>query len=89
MQSGGDFLVDYYIKDPGSETLFEDKDQSNLDIVLTANKVGEYTMCFFNTGTNEEKMIDLEIMIEGDDHKATLPISHPLDTEKRSNMEES
>lgn len=78
VQSGGQFDVDYEIKDPQGNVVLLDQKQRQGDYVFTAHSVGEYEFCFSNQmSTFAEKVVDFEISFENDDDpkkfKADMP----------------
>ncbi|KAI9228096.1 MAG: emp24/gp25L/p24 family/GOLD-domain-containing protein [Piptocephalis tieghemiana] len=87
VQSGDDFEVATTVTDPTQRVVFHEEKQRQGDFLFTAYHTGEYTFCFENPGS--AKLIDFDITIEGESHKASMPLKHPLDAEKHSSMEES
>lgn len=76
MQSGGNFDVDYTVKDPNSAVIASGRGERQGDYVFTATAVGEHSFCFSNDGSSrEDKLIDIDIMVENDKNsvKANLP----------------
>lgn len=83
--------MDYRITDPLGEEIVYEVLQRDADLVFTGEHQGEYSFCLINNegASQGDKVVDFDIVVENDFHKASLPIKHPLDTEKQSNMEES
>ncbi|KAJ1968970.1 hypothetical protein H4R35_006273 [Dimargaris xerosporica] len=66
-QAGGNFDIDYTVKDPKARVLFEGEAQKQGDFVFTGNDVGEYAFCFSNgVATHEDKLIDFDISVENE-----------------------
>ena len=67
VQSGGEFDVDYEVRDPNDKILLDGTKERQGDYVLTANTPGEYAFCFENDmSTLTEKLIDFDIMVESE-----------------------
>lgn len=67
VQSGGDFDIDFEVKDPVNEQLLDGQRERQGDFIFTANKVGEYSFCFENDMSSfTEKLVDFDIMVESE-----------------------
>ncbi|QRV81116.1 endosomal cargo receptor (Erp3) [Ceratobasidium sp. AG-Ba] len=67
VQSGGDFDIDFEVKDPAGDQLLDGQRERQGDFIFTANKVGEYSFCFENDMSSfTEKLIDFDIMVESE-----------------------
>jgi len=67
VQSGGDFDIDYEVRDPTNEQILDGQRERQGDFVLTANQVGEYSFCFENEMSSfTEKLVDFDIMVESE-----------------------
>lgn len=67
VQLGGAFDVDYEIKDPSKNVLYQDTKQRQGSYVFNVEPVGEYEFCFSNEmSTFAEKVVDFEIKYDGD-----------------------
>ncbi|KAG8746483.1 hypothetical protein FRC10_004923 [Ceratobasidium sp. 414] len=67
VQSGGDFDIDFEVKDPANEQILDGQRERQGDYVFTANKVGEYSFCFENDMSSfTEKLVDFDIMVESE-----------------------
>ena len=89
VQSGGEFDVDFEIRDPNDKVLLDGERERQGDYVLTANVVGEYAFCFENDiSTLTEKLVDFDIMVESEPrHEAPAKVSQI--SEHTSALEES
>lgn len=78
VQAGGQFDVDYTIKNPSGEIIVSEDKQRQGDFVFTAHAVGEYEFCFANgMSTFAEKVVDFEIKFENDDNANSFKASMP------------
>jgi len=67
VQSGGDFDIDYEVKDPTGDQILDGQRERQGDFVFTANKIGEYSFCFENDMSSfTEKLVDFDIMVESE-----------------------
>ncbi|KAB5590619.1 hypothetical protein CTheo_5929 [Ceratobasidium theobromae] len=67
VQSGGDFDIDFEVKDPVNEQILDGQRERQGDYIFTANKVGEYSFCFENDMSSfTEKLVDFDIMVESE-----------------------
>ncbi|GAB1522139.1 hypothetical protein RhiTH_005249 [Rhizoctonia solani] len=67
VQSGGDFDIDFEVKDPLNEQIIDGQRERQGDYIFTANKVGEYSFCFENDMSSfTEKLVDFDIMVESE-----------------------
>lgn len=48
VQAGGDFQISYSIHDPDDKAILAGHGERQLDVVFTAQKEGEYVVCFNN-----------------------------------------
>ena len=48
VQAGGDFQISYSIHDPDDKAVLAGHGERQLDVVFTAQKAGEYVVCFNN-----------------------------------------
>ena len=89
MQSGGDFDIDFEVRDPNDKVLLDGTKERQGDYVLTANTVGEYSFCFENDmSTLTEKLVDFDIMVESEPRRE--PPAKPTQiSEQTSALEES
>ncbi|KAI9291014.1 hypothetical protein K502DRAFT_297585 [Neoconidiobolus thromboides FSU 785] len=62
---GGDFTVNLAINDPDQNRIINAELIKQGDYSFTANRLGEYSFCFYNPGS-EEKLIDFEILDRAD-----------------------
>ncbi len=73
VQSGGNFDIDFKVKDPNGKVLLSGEKERQGDWTFKAAIPGEYEFCFANSmSTFAEKVVDFEIKLE-DDFKAELP----------------
>ncbi|KAJ1303815.1 hypothetical protein OPQ81_008237 [Rhizoctonia solani] len=67
VQSGGDFDIDFEVKDPLNEQILDGQRERQGDYIFTANRVGEYSFCFENDMSSfTEKLVDFDIMVESE-----------------------
>lgn len=67
VQSGGDFDIDFEVKDPAGDQMLDGQRERQGDYIFTANKIGEYSFCFENDMSSfTEKLIDFDIMVESE-----------------------
>ena len=89
VQSGGEFDVDFEIRDPNDKVLLDGTRERQGDYVLTANSVGEYAFCFENDmSTLTEKLVDFDIMVESEPRREA-PARQAQLSEQTSALEES
>ncbi len=89
VQAGGDFDIDYYVKDPQGLIVLEGTKERQGDFVFTANSVGEYAFCFNNDmSTVTDKVVDFDILVENVP-RAELPMKPAATAEQTSGLEES
>ncbi|KAI8867131.1 hypothetical protein GQ42DRAFT_105428, partial [Ramicandelaber brevisporus] len=90
VQSGGNFDIDYTIKDPQDQIVLSGEAERQLDIVFSANKVGEYSFCFSNSmSTFVDKLVDFDITIEDEkpiqEHGMAAPDKGKSTTTEKTN----
>ncbi|KAI9220891.1 emp24/gp25L/p24 family/GOLD-domain-containing protein [Blastocladiella britannica] len=75
VQSGGSFDIDYVVSDPDFTVIVNGEKERQGDFVFAAEKKGEYSFCFSNAmSTFAEKVIDLDLSVEGEKEKrAKIP----------------
>ncbi|GJJ14300.1 hypothetical protein Clacol_008564 [Clathrus columnatus] len=67
VQSGGDFDINFDVKDPRDKIILDGRGERQGDYVLTANYVGEYAFCLENDmSTLTGKLIDIDITVESE-----------------------
>ncbi|KAG5463510.1 MAG: putative endosomal cargo receptor [Olpidium bornovanus] len=87
VQSGGSFDIDYTVSDPKSQVLLSGQKERQGDYVLTANHVGEYSVCFSNRmSTFVDKVVDFEITAE-DEHNPALADAKKAESIKGASKE--
>lgn len=65
VQNGGDFDIDYTVRDPNKKIVTSENKKRQIDIIFTGKFPGEYEFCFSNTmSTFADKTVDFEIKIE-------------------------
>lgn len=90
MQTGGDFDIDFTVIDPNTRILFDGRKKRQGDYIFTGKSQGEHSFCFDNTQVSSgQKLVDFDITVENEEHRATMPVSHPLGAEQASAMDES
>ncbi|KAI9593430.1 emp24/gp25L/p24 family/GOLD-domain-containing protein [Syncephalis fuscata] len=90
VQTGGDFDIDFSVTDPSTRILFTGSKKRQGDYIFTGNSQGEYSFCFDNSQVSSgQKLIDFDISVENEEHKASMPVAHPLGAEQASAMDES
>lgn len=60
VQSGGAFDIDWVAMDPDDKVIIEGDKERQGDYIFTARKIGEYSFCFANEGSSNDKLIDFE-----------------------------
>lgn len=89
VQSGGEFDVDFEVRDPHDRILLDGTRERQGDYVLTANSVGEYAFCFENDmSTLTEKLVDFDVMVESEPRREA-PARQAQLSEHTSALEES
>ncbi|KZT57961.1 hypothetical protein CALCODRAFT_495426 [Calocera cornea HHB12733] len=89
VQAGGAFDIDYSVQDPNDKLLLDGQGERQGDFVLTANTVGEYSVCFENSmSAFAEKLIDFDIMVESEPRREP-PAKQAQISEHTSALEES
>ncbi|KAI0039393.1 hypothetical protein FA95DRAFT_1504243 [Auriscalpium vulgare] len=89
VQTGGDFDVDFEVKDPNEKVLLDGERERQGDYVLTANTVGEYAFCFENDmSTLTDKLVEFDIMVESEPRRE-VPAKPSQISEHTSALEES
>ncbi|KAI9026509.1 emp24/gp25L/p24 family protein [Phycomyces nitens] len=67
VQSGGNFDIDFDVKDPRGKVVLDGERKRQGDYVFTAQDAGEYAFCFSNSmSTFADKLVDFEITIESE-----------------------
>ncbi|KAI8051220.1 emp24/gp25L/p24 family/GOLD-domain-containing protein [Syncephalis plumigaleata] len=90
VQTGGDFDIDFTVTDPNTRVLFNGQKKRQGDYIFTGKSQGEYSFCFDNTQVSSgQKLVDFDITVENEEHRASMPVSHPLGAEQASAMDES
>ncbi len=75
VQSGGQFDIDWTILSPSKLEVMSDSKQRQIDIVLAAQEIGEYSFCFFNSfSSTADKTLDFDISVE---HEITESVTDP------------
>lgn len=89
VQSGGDFDIDYFVKNPHDQIVLEGTKEKQGDFVFTAEQLGEYRFCFNNgMSTVTDKLIDFEISVEHD-VRPELPVKPRMGAGETTGIEES
>lgn len=89
VQSGGDFDIDYTIKNPSDEIVASGEKERGEELVFTATKVGEYAFCFDNhISTITDKDVDFSIVVENQP-RAELPMKVGATADQTNGIEES
>ena len=89
VQSGGEFDIDYFVKNPHDQIVLEGTKEKQGDFVFTAELLGEYKFCFNNgMSTVTDKLIDFEISVEHD-IRPELPVKPGVGTVETTGIEES
>ena len=67
VQNGGDFDVDFEVKDPAQIILVQGSKEKQTDIVFAIEKQGEYSFCFWNGKSSVAvKEIAVDVTVEGE-----------------------
>lgn len=87
VQSGGAFDIDFTLKDPNQNVLFERNKESYGEYLFSARNIGEYQFCFSNDmSTFTDKMVEFDLNMDSD-LKASLP--EPVDSANTDSVEHS
>lgn len=75
VQSGGQFDIDFKVKAPNGEVLYDQPKESQGEYSFAARTAGEYQFCFSNDmSTFSDKVVEFDLSIDSE-IKATLPPS--------------
>eukprot|EP00834_Sanchytrium_tribonematis_P008054 NODE_843_length_3569_cov_0.535447.p5 type:complete len:141 gc:universal NODE_843_length_3569_cov_0.535447:2870-2448(-) len=67
VQNGGEYDVDYEVKDPANTILVQGAKEKQTDIVFALEKQGEYSFCFWNGKASvAQKEVAVDITVEGE-----------------------
>ena len=67
VQNGGEFDIDYEVKDPAHTILVHGTKEKQTDVVFAIEKVGEYSFCFWNGKSSVAlKEVAIDITVEGE-----------------------
>ncbi|BFZ53113.1 hypothetical protein PYCC9005_000136 [Savitreella phatthalungensis] len=89
VQSGGDFDIDYTVKDPQQLVVMSGEKERQGDFAFTAMREGEYEFCL-NNGMSSvtDKDVDIEVQVESEP-RSEMPVKPGASADSTTGIEES
>lgn len=74
MQAGGNFDIDWIVKDPSGVVVHSGNGEKEGEYIFTVDRPGEFTFCFSNAmSTFVEKTVNFEIALSGQTKRRKAP----------------